>query len=148
MLGSDSGASNQATRLQQKISKGAKYGQVMMLYYYHITEGNFSPLSSVYTKNILTTIHLKLLGQQLNKPNIESSTIAFIQHLRFVYWSLQITICVIICVSIVSSPTFVKGGNQDFKQDIIGGKGRGFFLKFQWGQLVEAGQFFLNELQK
>ena len=128
MLGSDSGASNQATWLQQKISKGAKYGQVMMLYYYYTTEGNFSPLSSVYTKNILTTIHLKLLGQQLNKPNIESSTIAFIHHLQFVYWSLQITICVIICVSIVSSlpPTpFVKGGNQDFKQDIIGGGGRG-----------------------
>ena len=138
MLGSDSGASNQATWLQQKISKGAKYGQVMMLYYYYITEGNFSPLSSVYTKNILTTIHLKLLGQQLNKPNIESSTIAFIHHLQFVYWSLQITICVIICVSIVSSlppPPFVKGGNQDFKQDIIGGAGggEGFFSEILVG---------------
>ena len=142
MLGSDSGASNQATRLQQKISKGAKYGQVMMLYYYHITEGNFSPLSSVYTKNILTTIHLKLLGQQLNKPNIESSTIAFIQHLRFVYWSLQITICVIICVSIVSSPTFVKGGNQDFKQDIIGGEGEGFFSEILVGATCRGWSIF------
>ena len=142
MLGSDSGASNQATRLQQKISKGAKYGQVMMLYYYHITEGNFSPLSSVYTKNILTTIHLKLLGQQLNKPNIESSTIAFIQHLRFVYWSLQITICVIICVSIVSSPTFVKGGNQDFKKDIIGGEGEGFFSEILVGATCRGWSIF------
>ena len=142
MLGSDSGASNQATRLQQKISKGAKYGQVMMLYYYHITEGNFSPLSSVYTKNILTTIHLKLLGQQLNKPNIESSTIAFIQHLRFVYWSLQIMICVIICVSIVSSPTFVKGGNQDFKQDIIGGEGEGFFSEILVGATCRGWSIF------
>ena len=52
---------------------------------------------------------------------------------------------------------------KDFKQDILvganvfwkfsegnknGGEGIQCFVVVQWGKLVEAGQFFLNELQK
>ena len=41
--------------------------------------------------------------------------------------------------------------NQDFKQVMLVGEQKGgiqCFVVVQWGELVEAGRFFLNELQK
>ena len=43
----------------------------------------------------------------------------------------------------------VTGGN--FSEILVGGTKRGgveFFVLVQWGELVKAGQFFLNDLQK